>query len=146
MIEVIKNILIISILFIFAFLYFWKISFNLGGEVKLGLRLFKQVYRINQKKWEYCKADWIDDLCRNLYYEGYQIKLSFPAFLWFLFYKITSSHRENKTKERELLIFILEDCQEDINKLKKKAEEDIKKALKQQEKILKGWERHGLDN
>lgn len=140
MIIVILNWLMALIFGLFLFLVIWNLLFNLNGEIKLRLRLFKQIYCINPNKWEYDKA------YRLLFYKGYQIKLSFPAFLWFLFYRAASSYRKTKAKERKLLTFILEDCQKDINELKKKTEEDIEKALKQQEKILKGWKCYGLDN
>ena len=142
---VILNSLIVLIFSFFLFLVIWNLLFNLKGEIKLKLRLFKQIYCINPSKWQYRKVYRLDDL-KNLFYEEHQIKLSFPAFLWFLFYRITSNYRKTKAKERKLLALILEDCQEDIDKLKKKAEEDIEKALKQQEKILKGWKCYGLDN
>ena len=135
---VILNSLIVLIFSFFLFLVIWNLLFNLKGEIKLRLRLFKQIYCINPSKWQYRKVYWLDDW-KNLFYEGHQIKLSFPAFLWFLFYRITSNYRKTKAKERKLLALILEDCQEDIDKLKKKAEKDIEKALKQQEKIFKEW-------
>lgn len=135
---VILNSLIVLIFSFFLFLVIWNLLFNLKGEIKLRLRLFKQIYCINPSKWQYRKVYWLDDL-KNLFYEGHQIKLSFPAFLWFLFYRITSNYRKTKAKERKLLTLILEDCQEDIDELKKKAEKDIEKALKQQEKIFKEW-------
>lgn len=121
----------------FLFMLFWKIAFNYGGGAKLNLRTFKNIYRINKLKWEFSYGDF-DDV-RHLRYRCRQVKLSFFAFLWFLFDRAVSCHRRCRKSKRDALIFILEDCQEDINALKKEADNEIKMAVKEQKRILNNW-------
>lgn len=137
MLCVLKVFSIIIIFSLFLFLFIWKTAFNYGGETKLNLKVFKQIYRINPEKWSY-RESW-DDEIRHLRYSDYKVKLTFFAFCWFLLNRISSRYKRNKEEERNNLIWILEDCQDDINYLKRQADKDIEKALKIQKKIFNNW-------
>ena len=131
------------LIFIFlSFLIGWKLAFNYGGEIKLNLKTFKGIYHINPDKWHYEKARWTDDI-RHLFYQSStiykRIKLTFPAFIYFVFDKIRSNFKDQKEEENRHLILLLEDCQRDINRIKARAEKQIKKELENQKKILENW-------
>lgn len=58
MLCVLKVFSIIIIFSLFLFLFIWKTAFNYGGETKLNLKVFKQIYRINPEKWSY-RESWM---------------------------------------------------------------------------------------
>lgn len=120
-----------------AWLIIWWFCFNCGGEVKIGLRLFRQVYLVNPDRWSYTSSYW-DDF-KHLRYNGDRIKLSFIAFIWFLSHHITQKYRAKKEAEREYLISILECCQRDIDRIKRDSEKQIESALQEQKRILRNW-------
>lgn len=120
-----------------TWLIIWWLCFNSGGKTKMGLRLFRQVYRVNPDRWSYTD-NWYDDL-KHLCYHGDRIKLSFIAFVWFLSHHITEKYRSKKEAEREYLISILECCQKDIDRIKRDSEQQVESALKEQKRILKNW-------
>lgn len=136
---VIASLIILLVFCLLFFVLLWKIAFNYGGKTKLNIRMFKNIYRINKSKWAFECNYMENDEIRHLRYRGRKVKLSFLAFLWFLF-DIAISKRSNRRKsERDALIFILEDCQKDINALKNVADNEIKRAVKEQKKILNTW-------
>ena len=137
---VIASLIILLAFCLLFFVLLWKIAFNYGGQTKLNIRTFKNIYRINKSKWVFERNYMADDEIRHLRYRGRKVKLSFLAFLWLLF-DIAISKRSNRRKtERDALIFILEDCQEDINALKNEADNEIKRAVQEQKKIISNWE------
>jgi len=127
----------ILVLCIFLFMLFWNIAFNYGGDTKLNLRTFKNIYRINKSKWEF-SSNGIEEV-RHLKYRCRKVKLSFFAFLWFLVDRVLSGYRKRRESERNAMIFILEDCQKDIETLKNEADNEIRRAVKDQKKILETW-------
>lgn len=129
--------LIICLILFLSFIIIWKLSFNYRGEIKLNLKTFKQIYYINPNKWSYFGL-WCDDV-KHLHYRNHRVKLTFFAFCWFLLDRAFSKYRENKKEKRNNLIWLLQDCQEDIESLKKQADRDIERALKAQKRILNNW-------
>ena len=137
---VIVSLIILLVFCLLFFVLLWKIAFNYGGHTKLNIRTFKNIYRINKSKWVFERNYMADEEeVRHLRYRGRKVKLSFLAFLWFLFDIAISKRRNRRKTERDALIFILEDCQEDITALKNEADNEIKKAVKEQRKILSNW-------
>ena len=132
-------------IFTFLFLFFliiWKLAFNYRGKVKLNLKTFKSVYQINPGKWKYDNEYWDDD-CRHLIYDGrrgeMRVKLTFPAFIYFQVGRITSNINRKKKKKNDYLVYFLEDCQRDIDVIRTKAENQIKRELENQRKIFAEW-------
>lgn len=127
----------ILVLCIFLFMLFWNIAFNYGGETKLNLRTFKNIYCINKSKWDFSSVGFEE--VRHLRYRRRQVKLSFLAFLWFLFDRLLSEYRQCRESERNALLFILKDCQEDIEVLKNEADNEVRRAVKEQKRIINNW-------
>lgn len=140
---IIIRILFEILVFVFlSFLIIWKLSFNYRGKVKLNLKTFKSVYQINPEKWKY-GSDYWDDSCRHLIYDGrreeMRVKLTFPAFIYFQIGRITSNINRKRKKKNDYLVYFLEDCQKDIDVIKARAENQIKKELEHQKKIFAEW-------
>ena len=82
---VIKALSAIVFIGIFIWLFIWWCGFNYGGEVKLRLKTFRQIFLVNPKRWRYVSKGYED--FHHLYYQqGYygddhKVKLSFVAFL-----------------------------------------------------------------
>lgn len=121
------------------FLISWNIAFNNRGETKLNLSTFRKIYKINPQKWLVKEKTW-DDSIKHLYYRGHKVKLSFLAFCYFRWDRIFSRFTENRKDQRDTLIWILQDCQKDIEILKEESERQIQNALEQQKRIFKKWE------
>ena len=123
-------------------LFIWWCGFNYGGEVKLRLKTFRQIFLVDPKRWYY-RSEYGEDFNHLHYKKRYgdspRVKLSFLAFLWFLAYHVTTNYRNKKQAERDCLIGILETCQKDIDRIKQESEGQIEQALKDQERILKNW-------
>lgn len=137
MLCVLKVLTIVIIFSLFIFLFIWKLAFNYQGEVKLNLKIFRQIYYINPEKWNYRKS-WDEDI-RHLRYRGHRVKLTFFAFCWFISDRLFSKYRKNKKEKKDNLIWVLQDCKKDIEYLKEQADRDIERALKAQKKILDNW-------
>lgn len=137
MLCVLKVLTIIIIFSLFIFLFIWKLAFNYQGEIKLNLKLFRQIYYINPEKWRYIEY-WCDSI-RHLKYRGYRVKLTFFAFCWFISDRLFYKYRKNKKRKRNNLIWVLQDCQKDIEYLKEQANRDIERALQTQKRILDNW-------
>ena len=120
------------------FLISYNIAFNNNGETKLNLSTFRKIYKINPQKWS-VKEKWEDSI-KHLYYSGHKVKLSFLAFCYFRWDRIFSRFTENRKDQRDTLIWVLQDCQRDIEILKEKSERQIQDALEQQRKIFERWE------
>lgn len=140
---------VLFIVFIFVTLWFvcWKLMFNYDGKTKLKLHLFRQIYFLNPERWSYDRCNWDDDI-KHLYYRGnkpwccsdyYRVKLSFIAFLWFLYYQCAQGKRSREETQNEYLIHILKNSQKDIARLKAQSEEQIASALREQKRILENW-------
>lgn len=127
---------------ILSFLIIWKLSFNYRGKIKLNLKTFKSVYQINPEKWKYDNDYWNDN-CHHLIYdsrrEEMRVKLTFPAFIYFQVGRVTSNINRKKKKKNDYLVYFLEDCQRDIDVIRTRAENQIKKELEHQKKIFAEW-------
>lgn len=141
MIFVIISLKAFAFLFL-SFLIIWKLAFNYRGKIKLNLKTFKSVYQISPEKWRYDDDHWSDD-CRHLIYDGrrveMRVKLTFPAFIYFQIGRITSDINCKKKKKNDYLVYFLEDCQRDIDVIKARAENQIKRELENQKKIFAEW-------
>lgn len=129
---------------IVTWLFIWWLGFNYHGKAKLGLKTFRQIYLVNPSRWRYGTSHYYDDFRHlhyreNYYSDGDRVKLSFIAFLWFLYRHITQKYRAKKEAEREYLISILECCQRDIDRIKRDSEKQIESALQEQKRILRNW-------
>lgn len=123
---------------VICFFILWKLSFNYNGAVKFNLTTFRKIYKINPNKWSF-KEKYADEM-RHLYYDEHtRVKLSFLAFLWFLYYQATKTTQEKKRNHRNAMIAILSDCQKDIERLKKRSEQEIQLAIKKQKEIFERW-------
>lgn len=115
---------------------------NSGGVVKFHLKTFKQIFLVNPDRWKYESA-WYETFAHFYYRKksgnSIQVKLSFPAYLWFFFYTVTEECRKEKQKEHDSLVAILETCQADIDRIKQESERQIEQALKDQKYILENW-------
>jgi len=110
----------------------------IGFTAKLKLKIFRQIYKVNPLRWSYTEVRWVDDI-KHLYYGNHKIKLTFMAFCYFQLNRIFSRINEERKGRRDTLIWILEDCQKDIEYLKKQADREIERALKEQKKIFNNW-------
>lgn len=132
----------VGILFL-LFLIIWWLVFNYGGETaKMGLRLFRSVYLINPSKWFY-KSEYWDDT-RSLYYDksychSTQVRLTFLAFVWFLYRYHSRKYILKKEERRHELAGVLEGCQKDIDRIKRRSEEEMMQAINEQKRILENW-------
>lgn len=133
-----KILFLLGIICGFGFLFIWWLCFNYQGETKLKLKIFRQIYKVNPLRWSYTEVRWGDDI-KHLYYGNYKIKLTFMAFCYFQLNRIFSRINEERKGRRDTLIWILEDCQKDIEYLKKQADREIERALKEQKKIFNNW-------
>ena len=119
-------------------------AFNSGGDVKIPLKTFREIYFLNEDKWRYMAHSYFDDVC-HLYYKPsagsnrIQIKLSFAGFLWFRWTIYTEKHRKRKQQEQDILISVLTDCQKDIDKLRALAEQEKTQAIKTQNEVFERW-------
>lgn len=133
-----KILFLLGIISGFGFLFIWWLCFNYQGETKLKLKIFRQIYKVNPLRWSYTEIRWVDDI-KHLYYGNHKIKLTFIAFCYFQLNRIFSRINEERKGRRDTLIWILEDCQKDIEYLKKQADREIERALKEQKKIFNNW-------
>lgn len=129
---------------IFMFFWIWWIAFNNRGEVKFRLRMFKNIFLVKPERWEFQQRWSASDDMKHLYYDGpgcfaTKVKLSFPAFIWFLCYHYSENYRIKKIEKNGILESILETYQNDINKLREESEKEIEQALKQQKEIMNDW-------
>lgn len=140
--------IIAAIIVAVIFTIFWIVmfvdwcDFNSGGVVKFRLKIFKQIFLVNPDRWKY-ESTWYQ-VFNHLYYtkksgNRIQVKLSFPAYLWFFSYVATEEGKKERQKEHDCLVDILETCQADIDRIKQKSERQIEQALKDQKRILENW-------
>lgn len=117
------------------FLISYNIAFNNNGETKLNLSTFRKIYKINPRKWS-VKEKWEDSI-KHLYYSGHKVKLSFLAFCYFRWDRIFSRFTENRKDQRDTLIWVLQDCQRDIEILKENQNAKSKTHWSSKEKFLR---------
>lgn len=107
-------------------------TLNECAQVRLRLRDFRNMSRINPDKWEWGTL--------YLKYRGESVcctvGLSFPAYVWSLAYRRRVQHDQKTSRNVELLLLILEDCQRDIDKSRAEADRQIQDGLRQQAAVL----------
>ena len=101
---------------------------------------WRRLYQISPDKWKFCPNDFLDDTNRLWYYPDnmgkIQIRFRFFSFLCLSIWRFWHFIRKTKEKNNMYLVAVLEDCQRDIDVLKKKAEKEISSALEQQKEIF----------
>lgn len=108
---------------------------------------WKKLYKINPEKWHIGKSDsyYNDEDLNRLWYRhspnSHMIQIRFGLFSYWcwLIWRFFNFLKINKQRNDEYLIEVLEDCQEDINKLKQKSKLEIESALEEQKRVFGKW-------
>lgn len=133
---IVLKIIAAILLVILLALYIWKLVFNCGGKIKLGILNLRKLMTINPEKWEYGSRYW-DYFCHLRYNDHVQVKLSFFAFLWFLFYQVSEKKRKHKEETRATMVYILEDCQRDVERLMRQAKSEVDRANRMMKEVVR---------
>lgn len=139
---------------LFIWLFIWWLVFNTSTSSDrphcfLSFHRFKTLYNLNENRYCYCSNDYSD--FSHLYLNKYperdylcaevQIKFHFISFLFFLFWNMLRSIQEKRNEKNIGLELVLTRGKEDIEKIRARAEKEIREAERINNKVKENLEK-----